>query len=118
MIVLERPNRSNMDVGVFTSRIDTSDLGPLIESSLPDQGRIEVRRDVPGKNHALRRGETEETLIILAGELRCYWDHGETIAAAGSVVAFPAGLTYGTIALDKGATYLIAFNHVKMPFYA
>lgn len=111
-----RSNARNQDFSVFTSRINTSDLGPLIESSLPDQGHIEVRRDVPGKHHRLSSSETDETLIVLAGHLRCYWDSGENIARTGSVIAFPAGFAYGTVALDEGATYLIVFDHVKMPF--
>ncbi|EAQ26467.1 MULTISPECIES: cupin domain-containing protein [unclassified Roseovarius] len=111
-----RSNARNQDFSVFTSRIDTADLGPLIESSLPDQGHIEVRRDVPGKHHSQHDSETDETLIVLAGHLLCYWDSGETIAGTGSVVAFPAGFTYGTVALDEGATYLIVFDQMKMPF--
>lgn len=116
MNVCARPNAPEPDFSVFTSQINTSDLRSLIESSLPDQGHIEVRRDVPGKDHPLRCGEAEETLIVLAGRLQCYWDGGEKIATTGSVIVFPAGFTYGTIALGAGATYLIVFDHVKMPF--
>lgn len=116
MNLYARSNAHLQDFSVFTSRIDTSDLGPLIDSSLPDQGYIEVRRDVPGKHHSPHNSEKDQTLIVLAGQLRCYWDRGENIAATGSVVAFPTGFTYGTIALDAGATYLIVFDHVKMPF--
>jgi hypothetical protein len=80
MNICARPNATELDFSVFTSRIDTSDLRPLIESSLPDQGHIEVRRDVPGKGHPLHSGDTDETLIVLAGHLRCYWEGGETTA--------------------------------------
>ena len=103
------------DRAVFVSQVDVSDLAQLIEAALPDQGRIELRRDVAGKEHPLAQHESDETLIVLEGGLHCLWEHGETLAGPGTVLICPAELAYGTIALQDGATYLIAFDHIKLP---
>lgn len=106
---------ADRDYRVFTAQTDISDLRPLIEGTLPDQGHIEVHRDVEGKEHAWRIPTLDETLIVLTGQLRCYWDAGEMIAGPGTVIALPAGVPYGLVALKGGATYLMAFDQMKLP---
>lgn len=101
------------DFRIFTMKADTSDLYPLIEQLLPDQGAIEVQRDVPGKEHAWHTHDTDETLVIIDGEVRFYWDGGERICGKGTVISLPAGTRHGSVALDRGATYLIAFHTAK-----
>ncbi len=104
---------TDCDFRIFSTEIDTGDLRPLIEQLLPDQGAIEVQRDVPGKEHAWHTHDTDETLVILDGRVRFYWDQGEKICGPGTVISLPAGTLHGSVALEEGATYLIAFNAVK-----
>lgn len=103
------------DFRIFTTRINTADLRPLVEQLLPDQGCIEVQRDVPGKEHAWHHHDTDETLVILDGTVRFYWDQGEQICGKGTVISLPAGMQHGSVALDGGATYLIAFHQASLP---
>jgi quercetin dioxygenase-like cupin family protein len=102
------------DVRIHFGKVDVSDLPAVITKTLPDQGAIEVQRDVPGKEHFWHRHRTDETLIILEGRLRFYWDQGEMVCAPGDVISLPAGTHHGSEALDRGATYLIAFHHVSL----
>ncbi len=106
---------ADRDFRIFSTRIDTNDLGPLLDRLLPDQGAIEVQRDVPGKEHAWHTHDTGETLVILDGAVRFYWDRGEHICSGGTVISLPAGMKHGSVAMEKGATYLIAFHQADVP---
>ena len=108
------PSPVDSDFRIFSTTIDTSDLRPLIERLLPDQGCIEVQRDVAGKEHAWHRHATDETLVILDGRVRFYWDQGETVCGPGTVISLPAGTLHGSVALEGGATYLIAFHNADL----
>jgi FPC/CPF motif-containing protein YcgG/quercetin dioxygenase-like cupin family protein len=103
------------DPQIYTAQIDTTQLDRLIARLLPDQGCIEVQRDVAGKEHRWHSHDTDETLVILEGQLRFYWDQGEKVAGPGTVIGLPAGMLHGSVALDGGATYLIAFHQVDIP---
>jgi len=103
------------DFRIFSTQIETADWNPLIARMLPDQGSIEVQRDVEGKEHAWHRHDTDETLVILDGKVRFYWDQGEKVCGAGTVISLPAGTLHGSVALEGGATYLIAFHQVDFP---
>ena len=105
---------TDRDFRIFSTQVDTRDLGPLIEKLLPDQGAIEVQRDVPGKEHAWHSHETDETLVIIDGSVRFYWDQGEKICGPGTVISLPSGMMHGSVALDEGATYFIAFHSAKL----
>ncbi len=107
-------DQTDTDFRIFSMETDTSDLAPLIEKLLPDQGAIEVQRDVPGKEHAWHTHETDETLVIIDGSVRFYWDRGEKVCGKGTVISLPAGMPHGSLALDDGATYLIAFHAAKL----
>lgn len=102
------------DFRIFSTRTDATDLEPLIQALLPDQGAIEVQRDVPGKEHAWHHHDTDETLVILDGSVRFYWDQGEKICSKGTVISLPAGMMHGSVALDEGATYFIAFHNANL----
>ena len=102
------------EVCIYSTPIAEADWPTLIQSLLPDQGCIEVQRDVAGKEHAWHQHDTDETLVILDGSVRFYWDGGERVCEAGHVIALPSGVRHGSVALDEGATYLIAFQSVKL----
>lgn len=102
------------DFRIFSTKADASDLKGLVDSLLPDQGAIEVQRDVAGKEHAWHRHTTDETLVILEGSVRFYWDQGEKICSKGTVISLPAGMLHGSVALEDGATYLIAFTQASL----
>ena len=99
---------------VHPAKVDPSNLGPLILQARPIQGCIEVQRDVPGKEHAWHQHKVDETIVVLDGSLKFYWTEGERICVPGDVISLPANSPHGSQALDKGATYLIAFHAVAV----
>jgi quercetin dioxygenase-like cupin family protein len=99
---------------VHSKRVDVSDIVELIERLLPDQGCIEVQRDVPGREHAWHMHDVDETIVVIDGALKFYWDNGEQICGPGDVVSLPAKTRHGSIAQERGATYLIAFQPVRI----
>lgn len=101
-------------IRIQQNRFSPKNLQDILRLVLPDQGCIEVQRDVTGKEHAWHTHKSDETLIVLDGGLRFYWEEGECFCLPGDVVALPAGTLHGSIALDGGATYLIAFHDVTL----
>jgi quercetin dioxygenase-like cupin family protein len=99
---------------VHSKRVDVSDIEGLIERLLPDQGCIEVQRDVSGREHAWHVHEVDETIVVIGGGLKFYWEGGEQICGPGDVVSLPAGTRHGSVAQERGATYLIAFQPVRI----
>lgn len=93
---------------------DVNDLANLILGILPEQGSIEVQRDAPGKLHDWHKHDTDETLIIIGGAIRFFWENGETTCKPGDVINLPAGDRHGSEALGDGATYLIAFRRIGL----
>lgn len=89
-------------------------LADIIMRSLPQQGSVEVQRDSAGKEHAWHSHQTDETIIVLQGGLRFYWENGEKSCGAGDVISLPKGERHGSVALDKGAIYLVAFNDLAL----
>ena len=87
-----------------------SDAAGLIAKMLPRQGSIEVQHDQPGKEHAWHTHPTDETLVILEGSVRFYFEGGERICRSGDVIHLPAFKRHGSIALDDGCVYLIAME--------
>lgn len=91
-----------------------SDITGLIRKSLPNQGCIEVQRDVPMKEHIWHTHDVDETIVVLEGSLRFYWPEGERLCSPGDIIALPARAPHGSVALNDGATYLIAFHAVDL----
>lgn len=99
---------------IHQAKADPKNIIDLISKTLPDQGCVEVQRDVPGKEHIWHRHKTDETIVVLDGSLRFYWEQGDRLCFPGDVISLPAGSLHGSQALDDGATYLIAFHHVNI----
>jgi quercetin dioxygenase-like cupin family protein len=99
---------------IHQSKVDPANIDAIILKSLPDQGCVEVQRDVAGKEHAWHQHEVDETIIVLGGALRFYWEEGERVCFPGDVINLPARSPHGSQALDNGATYLIAFHNVQL----
>lgn len=101
-------------IQVREAKVHLSDIPELINKSLPDQGCIEIQRDAPRKEHVWHTHDVDETIVVLDGSLRFYWQDGERLCLPGDVIALPAGTPHGSVALEKGATYLIAFHAVNL----
>ena len=52
---------------IYRQKLEPARIPDLIFNALPDQGCIEIQRDVPGKEHAWHTHETDETIVVLDG---------------------------------------------------
>lgn len=100
-------------IEILSSQFNPTDMNFLLTKTLPDQGSVEVQRDVAGKEHFWHTHESDETILVLHGTLRFYWEEGEQICRPGDVVSLPAGTRHGSEAEHDGATYLIAFHKIQ-----
>jgi hypothetical protein len=115
----ERPHRSvdmatKSEIEVHTGAVEPGRIPDLMKLCLPEQGCIELQHDAPGKEHAWHEHDTDETIIVLEGRLRFYWQGGEQTCQSGDAVRLPRGVRHGSVALDDGATYIITFEHVDL----
>lgn len=101
-------------ITINPGQADVNDPANLIFGILPEQGSIEVQRDAPGKLHDWHKHDTDETLIIVGGAVRFFWENGERTCRPGDVINLPAGDRHGSEALDDGATYLIALRRLTL----
>lgn len=102
------------DVRIHSARADVKQLPNLIEACLPKQGCVEVQHDQEGKEHAWHTHDTDETIVMLDGALRFYWEGGEAICKSGDVIELPKGTRHGSVALAGGAKYIITFETVEL----
>jgi quercetin dioxygenase-like cupin family protein len=77
--------------------------------ALPEQGCIELQRDLPGKLHDWHSHQCDETLVVLQGGLDFEWEYGQQLCRPGDVIELPAGCRHKSVAISSGAVYLIAF---------
>jgi quercetin dioxygenase-like cupin family protein len=101
-------------IRIDQGKVDHCDVDGLIRKALPEQGCVEIQRDKPGKEHVWHIHDVDETIIVLAGGLRFYWPGGERSCAPGDVIGLPARTPHGSVALEQGATYLIAFHALRV----
>jgi quercetin dioxygenase-like cupin family protein len=93
-------------------RFDTY-IPPLFDVCMPQQGSIELQHDRQGKEHAWHTHPTDETIVVLSGKVRFYWEGGERICSAGDVIQLPQGTRHGSLALEA-SRYIITFAHVDI----
>lgn len=91
-----------------------TDFATLILKCSPKQGCFEVQTDQGGKEHAWHSHPTDETIVVLEGALKFYWEGGETVCDAGDVIELPKNTRHGSVALGDYARYIITFEHVEL----
>jgi ethanolamine utilization protein EutQ (cupin superfamily) len=93
-------------------RFDTF-IPPLIDACLPDQGSIEIQHDRKDKEHAWHTHPTDETIVVLEGQLKFYWEGGERVCGPGDVIQLPRETRHGSVALEA-SRYIITFATVDI----
>lgn len=95
---------------ILPRHFDPGDWTAVLSAMLPGQGSIELQNDGPGKEFSWHAHETDETLAILDGALRFYWEGAETVCRPGDVICLPRGMRHGSVAMESGARYAIAMH--------
>ena len=105
---------SNEQVKVRRRIASSIALEQLVEICHPRQGAIEIQHDKPGKQHAWHKHDSDETIIIIDGDMHFVWEAGEATCMAGDVINLPLGMLHGSTAGADGATYIISFRTVEI----
>ena len=100
----------------LSPQLDTS-ISPLIVACLPQQGSIEVQHDGAGKEHAWHTHPTDETIVVMDGRIKFYWNGGDQICGRGDVIQLPKGTLHGSVALEP-SRYIITFATVDVGAHA
>ena len=105
---------TNSGIQIFSKVANVSDFYDLVKMCLPSQGAIEIQNDSPETEHSWHTHDTDETLVILEGAVRFYYEEHEEICTPGDIIKIPRGIPHGSIASDVGAKYLIAFERIDI----
>lgn len=87
-------------------------LADAVLELLPETGSVEVQRDTPGREHRTHTHPTDETLLIVDGAIKFYWDGDEAECDSGDRLLLPAGTPHGSVAGPSGCVYVIAMETV------
>ncbi len=85
-------------------------MEPAIRHLLPPNktNSIEVQYDLPNREHTAHQHPTDETLLVLEGEITFRWDTGEDTCRPGDRLLLPSGTVHSSVAGEHGCLYLIA----------
>ncbi|MCZ0925853.1 cupin domain-containing protein [Halomonas janggokensis] len=95
----------------ISGSIENISLSKLI-SLLPEQGCVELQRDGPKHTHNWHKHETDETLIIIQGNITFGIESKEVTCGPGEYVVLPAGTLHKSTASNEGCVYTICFRDV------
>jgi quercetin dioxygenase-like cupin family protein len=107
-------NNGDRQVRINRLMADYATIDSLIAACLPRQGSIEIQQDQEGKEHTWHTHPTDETIVMLEGALRFYWDNEEKVCGPGDVIHLPKGTRHGSVGLAGGAKYIITFETVSI----
>ncbi|MEH2516417.1 quercetin dioxygenase-like cupin family protein [Bradyrhizobium sp. AZCC 1610] len=88
-------------------------LEAAVQELLPETGSIEVQRDTPGRRHDWHTHQTDETLLIIDGELSFESELGLKVCRPGDRILLPQGVRHASTAGVDGCIYLIALRRVS-----
>jgi len=80
---------------------------------LPETGSVEVQRDTPFREHKTHTHPTDETLLIIDGEITFYAEDQEIKCKSGDRILLPAGTKHSSIAGPNGCLYVIALEFIS-----
>ena len=98
---------------IIRNALNLDSMSRALKACLPRQGSIEVQRDEPGKIHPLHDHPTDETIVVLEGQLCFLHADQEILCMPGDAILLPARTSHGSIAMQQGAMYIIALRTLE-----
>jgi quercetin dioxygenase-like cupin family protein len=85
-------------------------LRQSIEHLLPPNktNSIEVQYDLTNREHKTHQHPTDETLLVLEGEITFHWGDEQSTCRPGDRLLLPVGTVHSSVAGNDGCLYLIA----------
>ncbi|CAH0321714.1 cupin domain-containing protein [Priestia megaterium] len=92
---------------------DNISLEQAVFELLPETGSVEVQRDTPLREHKTHTHPTNETLLIIEGEIIFYAENQKIPCKSGDRILLPANTKHSSIAGPNGCLYIIALEFVN-----
>lgn len=89
----------------------------LIRALLPDQGSVEIHRDVPGRCHVHDGDGRCKIVLVLDGGLRLTCEGHSVDLAPGMAAQLVPGVAYSSLALEPGATYAVSRAQARVALH-
>jgi quercetin dioxygenase-like cupin family protein len=77
---------------------------------LPETGSVEVQRDTPNREHKAHTHSTNETLLIISGEITFTVGDKNITCTSGDRILLTAETVHSSIAGNDGCLYIIALQ--------
>ncbi|MCP1181952.1 YqcI/YcgG family protein [Paenibacillus sp. 1781tsa1] len=90
-------------------------LEEAVMQLLPVTGSVEVQRDTPFREHKSHTHPTDETLLIINGDITFFTEEGELHCTPGDRILLPANTVHSSKAGENGTLYIIALEFVEQP---
>jgi quercetin dioxygenase-like cupin family protein len=85
-------------------------LEQAVQELLPEVGSVRVRRDSAGFEFPTHEHETDETLLIVEGEISFQAGDDKGTCASGDRLLLPRGTRHSSVAGENGCVYIIALK--------
>ena len=116
LIPFER-KRSVSATSIHVAGLGVQGMEALIRALLPDQGNIEVHRDVPMRSNAYPGERRGKLIVVLEGVLRLMYDGNIIDLSPGMVAQVCPDIAYSSLALESGATYLVSRAQARVALH-
>jgi quercetin dioxygenase-like cupin family protein len=85
-------------------------LRQAVEHLLPPvkTNSVEVQYDLPNREHTTHQHPTDETLLIVEGEITFRWGGEQSTCKPGDRLLLPVGTPHSSVAGNEGCLYVIA----------
>ncbi|HEX6289366.1 MAG TPA: cupin domain-containing protein [Herpetosiphonaceae bacterium] len=85
-------------------------LEEAVMELLPPTGSVEVQRDTPGREHPTHTHPTDETLLIIKGQITFTVGDRSEQCGPGDRLLLPKGTLHSSVAGPEGCLYIIALH--------
>ena len=89
----------------------------MIRALLPDQGSVEIHRDVHGRRHVHEGDSRGKIVLVLDGGLRLTCEGQAFDLLPGMAAQLIPGVGYSSVALEHGATYAVSRGQARVALH-
>lgn len=99
-----------MSNGVSLQKGNSITIEQAVMELLPETGSVEVQRDTPFREHKTHTHPTDETLLIISGEITFTVNDKNITCTSGDRILLAAHTKHSSIAGKNGCLYIIALE--------
>ena len=99
-----------MSENVILQKGDSVTMEEAVMKLLSKTGSVEVQRDTPYREHKTHTHPTNETLLIIRGEITFAVDNKNVTCTSGDRILLTANTLHSSIAGSDGCLYVIALE--------